>query len=226
MIHYRNVSKIYSGDVLALKNVDLEITSGEFVSIVGQSGTGKSTLLKLLILEEFPTTGQVVFNNRDLATLKNHEVPLHRRRIGVIFQDFKLLNKRTVFENVSFALEVAGRPSQEIRRNVSQILEIVGLAQKFSKYPGELSGGEQQRVAIARALINHPEVLVADEPTGNLDMINTWEIMELLLRINKLGTTVLLATHNKDTVDRIAKRVIAIDKGNIIRDQKEGKYMI
>ncbi len=226
MIHYRNVSKIYSGDVLALKNVDLEIERGEFVSIVGQSGTGKSTLLKLLILEEIPTTGQVIFNNRDLASLRSHEIPLHRRRIGVIFQDFKLLNKRTIFENVSFALEVAGRPGNEIRRNVSQILEIVGLSEKFSKYPNQLSGGEQQRVAIARALINHPEVLVADEPTGNLDMINTWEIIELLLRINKLGTTVLLATHNKDTVDRIAKRVIAIDKGNVIRDQKEGKYMI
>jgi len=226
MIHYRNISKIYSGDVLALKNIDLEIENGEFVSIVGQSGTGKSTLLKLLIMEESPTTGQVIFNNRDLATLKQHEIPLHRRRIGVIFQDFKLLNQRTIFENVSFALEVAGRPGHEIRRNVSQILEIVGLSAKFSKYPGQLSGGEQQRVAIARALINHPEVLVADEPTGNLDMINTWEIIELLLRINKLGTTVLLATHNKDTVDRIARRVIAIDKGNIIRDQKEGKYMI
>jgi len=226
MINFRNVSKIYSGDVAALRDVNLEISSGEFVSIVGQSGTGKSTLLKLLILEEFPTAGQIIFQNRDLATLGSKEIPFHRRRIGVVFQDFKLLNKRTIFENVSFALEVAGKSNREIRQNTGQILEIVGLREKGNKYPTQISGGEQQRVAIARALVNHPEVLVADEPTGNLDMINTWEIIELLLRINKLGTTVLLATHNKETVDRINRRVVALDKGIIIRDQQEGKYMI
>lgn len=226
MIHFRDVSKIYSGEVAALRNINLDIESGEFVSIVGQSGTGKSTLLKLLILEEFPTAGQVIFNKRDLTTLNRREIPFHRRRIGVVFQDFKLLPKRTVIENVAFALEVAGKSSREIRQNAGQILEIVGLAEKAWKYPTQLSGGEQQRVAIARALVNHPEVLVADEPTGNLDMINTWEIIELLLRINKLGTTVLLATHNKETVDRINRRVVALDKGVIIRDQKEGKYMI
>lgn len=226
MIHFRDVSKIYSGDVAALRNINLDIESGEFVSIVGQSGTGKSTLLKLLILEEFPTAGQVFFHKRDLTTLSRKEIPFHRRRIGVVFQDFKLLNKRTVLENIAFALEVAGKSSREIRQNAGQILEIVGLADKTSKYPTQLSGGEQQRVAIARALVNHPEVLVADEPTGNLDMINTWEIIELLLRINKLGTTVLLATHNKETVDRINRRVVAMDKGIIIRDQQEGKYMI
>ena len=226
MIKFQNVSKIYSGDVAALRNVNLEIESGEFVYIVGQSGTGKSTLLKLLILEEFPTAGQVIYHNRDLLSLSKKEIPLHRRRIGVVFQDFKLLNKRTVAENISFALEVAGKSSREIRQNVGQILEIVGLREKANKYPNQLSGGEQQRVAIARALVHHPEVLVADEPTGNLDMINTWEIIELLLRINKLGTTVLLATHNKETVDRINRRVVALDKGAIIRDQQEGKYMI
>lgn len=226
MIHFRDVTKIYSGDVPALRNINLDIESGEFVSIVGQSGTGKSTLLKLLIVEEFPTAGQVFFHQRDLATLNRHEIPFHRRRIGVVFQDFKLLPKRTVLENVAFALEVAGKSSREIRKNAGQILEIVGLAEKASKYPTQLSGGEQQRVAIARALVNHPEVLVADEPTGNLDMINTWEIIELLLRINKLGTTVLLATHNKETVDRINRRVVALDKGVIVRDQQEGKYMI
>jgi len=193
---------------------------------VGQSGTGKTTLLRLLILEESPTAGQVIYHDRDLMSLSRREVPLHRRRIGVVFQDFKLLNKRTVAENISFALEVAGKPSREIRQNVGQILEIVGLREKANKYPNQLSGGEQQRVAIARALVHHPEVLVADEPTGNLDMINTWEIIELLLRINKLGTTVLLATHNKETVDRINRRVVALDKGAIIRDQQEGKYMI
>jgi len=226
MIHFCNVSKVYSGDVVALRNVHLDILPGEFVSIVGQSGTGKSTLLKLLTLEEFPTAGQVIFNDRDLSTLTNRETPYHRRRIGVVFQDFKLLMKRTVFENISFALEVAGKPNNEIYQNVNQILEIVGLGEKRSSYPFQLSGGEQQRVAIARALVHHPEVLVADEPTGNLDLINTWEIMELLLKINKLGTTVLLATHNKDTVDRISKRVVALDKGNVIRDQQQGKYMI
>jgi len=226
MIKFHNVSKIYSGDVAALKNINLDIGSGEFVSIVGQSGTGKSTLLKLLILEEFPSAGQIIYHNRDLLSLSRKEIPFHRRRIGVVFQDFKLLNKRTVAENISFALEVAGKSSREIRQNVGQILEIVGLREKASKYPNQLSGGEQQRVAIARALVHHPEVLVADEPTGNLDMINTWEIIELLLRINKLGTTVLLATHNKETVDRINRRVVALDKGVIIRDQQEGKYMI
>lgn len=226
MISFKNVSKIYSGDVIALKNVNLDIGKGEFVSIVGQSGTGKSTLLKLLILEEFPTVGEIIFHSRDLNTLNNREIPYHRRRIGVVFQDFKLLPKRTIFENVSFALEVAGKPGREIRQNVGQILEIVGLTDKSNKYPTQLSGGEQQRVAIARALVHHPEVLVADEPTGNLDMINTWEIIDLLLRINKLGTTVLLATHNKETVDRINRRVVALDKGVIIRDQMEGKYMI
>lgn len=226
MIHFRDVTKIYSADVPALRNINLDIESGEFVSIVGQSGTGKSTLLKLLILEELPTAGQVFYHQRDLATLSRHEIPYHRRRIGVVFQDFKLLPKRTVLENVAFALEVAGKSSREIRKNAGQILEIVGLAEKSGKYPTQLSGGEQQRVAIARALVNHPEVLVADEPTGNLDMINTWEIIELLLRINKLGTTVLLATHNKETVDRINQRVVALDKGIVVRDQKEGKYMI
>ncbi len=226
MIHFRNVSKIYTGDVVALRDVNLDIGKGEFVSVVGQSGTGKSTLLKMIILEEKPTIGQVFFNERDITTIGNREIPHYRRRIGVVFQDFKLIPKRTVFENVSFALEIAGKSNKEIKTNVSQILEIVGLAEKSLKYPTQLSGGEQQRVAIARALVHHPAVLVADEPTGNLDMINTWEIIELLIRINKLGTTVLLATHNKEMVDRLNRRVIALDKGNIIRDQLEGKYMI
>ena len=226
MIHFQNVSKIYTGDVVALRDINLSIEKGEFVSIVGQSGTGKSTLLKMIILEERPTMGQIFFHDRDVLTISKREIPHYRRRIGVVFQDFKLLPKRTVFENVSFALEVAGKSNKEIKTNVGQILEIVGLAEKALKYPTQLSGGEQQRVAIARALVHHPAVLVADEPTGNLDMINTWEIIELLLRINKLGTTVLLASHNKEMVDRFNRRVIALDKGNIIRDQLEGKYMI
>jgi len=226
MISFKDVQKIYPGNIVALRDINLEINNGEFVSVVGQSGTGKSTLLKLLTLEEFPTTGKVIFNNRDLTKLSYREVPFHRRRIGIIFQDFKLLEKRTVYENISFALEVAGKSNDEIKKNVFQIIDIVGLSDKAASYPIHLSGGEQQRVAIARALVHHPEVLVADEPTGNLDLINTWEIIELLLKINKLGTTVMLATHNKETVDRISLRVVAMDKGVIIRDQKEGKYMI
>jgi cell division transport system ATP-binding protein len=226
MIEYRNVTKVFNGGVTALNNINLKIKKGEFVSIVGQSGTGKSTLLKLLTLEERPTSGRIIFYNVDLNEISKKELPYHRRRIGVIFQDFKLLLSRTVYENVAFALEVAGVKSEEIKKGVSQILNIVGLERKFNSYPHELSGGEQQRVAIARALVHHPEILIADEPTGNLDIINTWEIVDLLLKINKLGTTVVLATHDKETVDRINKRVVGIDEGRIIRDQEQGKYMI
>lgn len=226
MIEFRDVTKIYGKDVVALSNINLSINPGEFISVVGQSGTGKSTLLKLLTLEEKVTSGRIIFYGVDLSELAKKDLPYHRRRIGVIFQDFKLLPARTTYENVSFALEVAGRPSKEIKKNVPQILEIVGLSEKFNSYPKELSGGEQQRVAIARALVNHPEVLIADEPTGNLDIINTWEIMDLLLKINKLGTTVILATHDKETVDRISRRVVAIDEGKVIRDQEKGRYMI
>jgi cell division transport system ATP-binding protein len=226
MIEYRDVSKIYNKNIVALANVNLKIEQGEFVSIVGQSGTGKSTLVKLLTLEEKPTEGRIIFYDLDLDEISKKELPFHRRRIGVIFQDFKLLPQKTVFENVAFALEVAGKKDEEIKESVSQIINIVGLGRKSKSYPRELSGGEQQRVAIARALVHHPEVLIADEPTGNLDIINTWEIMDLLLKINKMGTTVILATHDKETVDRINRRVIAIDDGRIIRDQQKGKYMI
>ena len=226
MISFKNVYKVYGGDIVALRDISLDVDNGEFVSIVGQSGTGKSTLLKLLTLEEFPSKGKIIFNNRDISEFTHWDLPYHRRRIGIIFQDFKLLEKRTVFENISFALEVAGKGNKEIKKNVFQIIDIVGLSDRLNNYPLQLSGGEQQRVAIARALVHHPEVLVADEPTGNLDMINSWEIVELLLKINKLGTTVMLATHDKETVDRINKRVVAMDKGSIIRDQAKGKYMI
>ncbi|MEA3273039.1 MAG: cell division ATP-binding protein FtsE [Patescibacteria group bacterium] len=226
MIEYRNVSKIYNKNVTALVNVNLKIKQGEFISIVGQSGTGKSTLVKLLTLEEKPTSGRIIFYKVDLSEITKKELPYHRRRIGVIFQDFKLLITRTVYENIAFALEVSGVKSSEIKKSVSQILNIVGLEKKFDAYPNELSGGEQQRVAIARALVHHPEVLIADEPTGNLDIINTWDIIELLLKINKLGTTVVLATHDKETVDRVNRRVVGIDDGRIIRDQEKGKYMI
>lgn len=226
MIEYRDVSKIYDKEVKALSNINVKIEPGEFVSIVGQSGTGKSTFLKLLTMEEKPTEGRVIFYDVDLGEITKRELPFHRRRIGVIFQDFKLLPARTAYENVAFALEVSGKRAEEIRKNVPQILDIVGLSNKFDAYPRELSGGEQQRVAIARSLVHHPEVLIADEPTGNLDIINTWEIIDLLLKINKLGTTVVLATHDKETVDRINRRVIAVDDGRIIRDQEKGKYML
>ena len=226
MIEYRDVSKIFDRDVVALSNVNVKIDQGEFVSVVGQSGTGKSTFLKLLTLEEKATSGRVIFYDVDLTELTKNDLPFHRRRIGVIFQDFKLLPTRTAYENVAFALEVSGKSIDEVKKNVPQILDIVGLSGKFDAYPKEMSGGEQQRVAIARALVHHPEVLIADEPTGNLDIINTWEIIDLLLKINKLGTTVVLATHDKETVDRINRRVIAMDDGRIIRDQERGKYMI
>jgi cell division transport system ATP-binding protein len=226
MIEYRDVSKLYSEENIALIEVNIKIKSGEFVSIVGQSGMGKSSLLKLLTLEERPTEGRVIFNGVDLNEISKKEIPIHRRRIGVIFQDFKLLPQRTAFENVAFALEVAGEKPSKIKKNVSQILDIVGLSDKFKAYPVQLSGGEQQRVAIARALVNHPEVLIADEPTGNLDVINGREIIDLLLKINELGTTIILATHDKETVNRINKRVIVMDEGRVIRDQAKGKYMI
>jgi cell division transport system ATP-binding protein len=226
MIEYKNVSKIYPGDAPALENVNLHIKNGEFISIVGQSGAGKSTLLKLLYAEEKPTTGDVIFDKENIVNLKNRKLPYHRRKIGTVFQDFKLLPKRTLFENIAFAMEVSGKTNEEIEEDVSKILDIVNLMDKAEKYPLEVSGGEQQKVALARALVNKPKVLIADEPTGNLDPISTWEIIQLFLKINEFGTTVMLATHNKGIVDKINKRVVVIDKGRVIRDDKHGKYCI
>ncbi len=226
MIIYENVSKKYSEDMPALNNINLRIDNGEFVTIVGASGAGKSTLLKLLYAEERPSEGRVFFHNRDLNKIKIRQLPSHRRQIGTVFQDFKLLPKKTLWENVAFAMEVAGKADSEISKATPQILDIVGLSKKMDKYPSEVSGGEQQRVALARALVNKPKVLVADEPTGNLDPISTWEIMQLLLRINELGTTVILATHNKGVVDKLQRRVIAMDRGRLIRDESMGKYCI
>lgn len=226
MINYQKVTKIYSTGSQALAEVNLEIKAGEFLSVVGQSGAGKSTLLKLLYAEERPTSGDVIFNGENLIDLKNRRLPFHRRKIGTVFQDFKLLPKKTIFENVAFAMEAAGKSDAEIFRDVPQILEIVNLKNKFNKYPGEISGGEQQRAALARALVNKPKVLVADEPTGNLDPISTWDIIQLLLKINEIGTTVILATHNKGIVDKICRRVVVLDKGKVIRDDVNGKYCI
>jgi cell division transport system ATP-binding protein len=226
MIIYENVTNTYPGNYPALENVNLHIAEGEFISVVGHSGAGKSTLLKLLYAEERPTSGRIIFNKKDISDIKLKHLPYHRRNIGTVFQDFKLLPKKTLFENVAFAMEVAGKTNEEIQQAVSQILDIVGLKSKIEKYPLEVSGGEQQRAALARALVNKPKVLVADEPTGNLDPISTWEIIQLLLKINEFGTTVILATHNKGIVDKICRRVIAVDKGRIIRDHAHGRYSI
>ncbi len=226
MIRFKNVSKIYPPNVVGLQNVNLHIKPGEFVSIVGQSGTGKTTLVKLLIAEERPTHGQIVVGGWDISGIRPSEVPLLRRQIGVVFQDFKLLPKKTVYENVAFALEVAGSTGKRIRSIVPQALKIVGLMDKADRYPRQISGGEQQRVVIARSLVHRPKIIVADEPTGNLDSINTWEIIELLRRINGFGTTVVLVTHNREVVNALSKRVITIDNGLVVSDREEGKYML
>lgn len=228
MIIFQNVSKIYTNhkDTIALDDVSFEIKRKEFVSVVGKSGAGKSTITKMLIGEEKPSKGRVVFGDFDISKLKPKELPRLRRHIGVIFQDFRLLANKTAYENVAFALEVAGRSQAEINEFVPQALKMVGLEDKMSNFPRELSGGEKQRVAIARAMINHPDILIADEPTGNLDPINAAEIVKLLLKINELGTTVILATHNKDIVNDLDKRVISLENGRVSRDEEKGKYLL
>src|SRR3989339_32698 len=226
MIRLKNVSKIYPGNIVGLQNVNLHIRPGEFVSIVGQSGTGKTTLVKLLISEERPSSGQIVIGGWDISLVRSSEVPLLRRQIGVVFQDFKLLPKKTVYENVAFALEVAGIRSSRIKAIVPQALKIVGLTDKVDRYPRQISGGEQQRVVIARSLVHRPKIIVADEPTGNLDSINTWEIIDLLRRINGFGTTVVLVTHNREVVNSLRRRVITIDRGLVVSDVEEGKYVL
>ena len=229
MIIFQNISKIYTSNShqsIALEEVSFTINPKEFVSLVGKSGAGKSTVIKLLIGEERPSKGRVIFGSYDVNKLKQHELPQLRRHIGVIFQEFRLLPNKTAYENIAFALEMAGRPQSDIEEFVPQALELVGLRDKAKNFPSELSGGEKQRVAIARAMINHPDVIVADEPTGNLDPTNTWEIIRLLLEINKLGTTVILATHNKEIVNHVDNRVITLDNGRIIRDEEKGRYIL
>lgn len=226
MIFFQNVSKAYNSRSVALDGVTFKITPGEFVTIVGRSGAGKSTIIKLLIGEERPTKGRIFFDKQEVNKLKVSELPKLRRRIGIVFQDFKLLPRKNSYENVAFALEAAGCLPKEIRESVPQILDLVGLKDKMTNFPNELSGGERQRVAIARAMINQPDVLIADEPTGNLDPINSNDIIKLLLKINELGTTVILATHNKSIVDALGKRVISIENGKIIRDEEDGKYVL
>lgn len=223
MIELQRVTKTYGAHVV-LDDISLAIEPGEFVSLVGQSGAGKSTLIKLLTCEERPTKGRIYIAGRDISELTPKELPGYRRKIGIIFQDFRLLPHKNVHENIAYALEVCGATDEEIKRRVPKILELVGLSNQTKNYPNELSGGEQQRVAIARSLIHSPKILIADEPTGNLDPENTNDIIRLLERINHFGTIVLLATHNKDVVDQLKRRVVELDHGKIVRDDKRGGY--
>lgn len=224
MILLSNVTKVYPNGSTALDDISFFIERGEFVFIVGPSGSGKSTLIKLLMHEELATSGEVIINNDDISTLKRREIPYLRRSMGVVFQDFRLLSNKTVFENVAFAMDIIGASKKEIRKQVPTVLSLVGLSHKAKSYPSELSGGEQQRVALARALVNNPAFLIADEPTGNLNPKAAMEIMELLDDINKRGTTVIMATHAKDIVDKMKKRVIAIEDGKLVRDETRGGY--
>ena len=226
MINFQNVTKTYNHNSVALEKVSFKVQPNEFVTIVGRSGAGKSTILKLLIGEDKPTKGQIFFADYEVNKLKSKDMPEFRRHIGVIFQDFKLLARKTVFENVAFALEVWGRPQKEINELVPQVLDMVGLRDKVFNFPAELSGGEKQRVAIARAMITRPDVLIADEPTGNLDPFNTWEVIKLLTKINELGRTVVLATHDKDIVNTLGRRVITLDSGKVIKDDPNGKFIL
>lgn len=226
IIEFNNVSKIYPGEFVALEDINLIIEQGEFISLVGHSGAGKSTLLKMIYAEEHPTSGKIFFNERDLSFIKQKHLPYYRRNIGTVFQDFKLLPQKTAYENVAYALEVDGESEENIREMVPEILDIVGMGDKMDKYPRQLSGGEQQKICMARALVHKPLVIIADEPTGNLDPSSTWEIVQLLIKINSLGTTIILATHNKDIVDKLNRRVIAIDNGKIVRDHQKGRYAI
>lgn len=226
MIYFNNVTKIYNKDSVALDNVTLTITSGEFVSIVGHSGAGKTTLAKMVLAEEHPTEGTVFFESINVHKLRSKDLTSLRRRIGVVFQDFRLLAGKTAYENIAFAMEAAGKTDEEIKSDVPHVLDLVDLRNKIYHFPHQLSGGEQQRLAIARAIINQPELIIADEPTGNLDPINAYEIIQILKKINDLGTTIILTTHNRGVVDSIGKRVITIEKGKIIRDDKTGKYTL
>ncbi|AFI30104.1 cell division protein FtsE [Bacillus sp. A053] len=224
MIEMKEVYKAYPNGVKALNGVSVAIHPGEFVYVVGPSGAGKSTFIKMIYREEKPTKGQILINHKDLAAIKEKEIPFVRRKIGVVFQDFKLLPKLTVFENVAFALEVIGEQPSVIKKRVLEVLDLVQLKHKARQFPDQLSGGEQQRVSIARSIVNNPDVVIADEPTGNLDPDTSWEVMKTLEEINNRGTTVVMATHNKEIVNTMKKRVIAIEDGIIVRDESRGEY--
>ena len=225
MIVFQNVSKIYNG-CTALDKVNIVIKPKEFVSIAGPSGAGKSTFLKLLIGEEQPSQGKVLLDKQNIQLLSGKDLPKLRRKIGMIFQDFRLLPDRNAYENVAFAMEMVGAANEEIGQDVPQLLELVGLVDKLQYFPHQLSGGERQRVAIARALIHRPSVILADEPTGNLDLLNTWDIIRLLQKINQLGTTIILATHDREVINNLGRRVITFDKGRVIRDEENGRYIL
>lgn len=224
MIEFNNVSKIYNNNVKALSDVSVKINSGDFVFLVGPSGSGKSIFIKMLLKEIEPTMGNITVADRNLSEIKRNQVPYYRRKIGMVFQDFRLIPTLNVYENVAFAMRVVEASQKEIRKRVPMVLSLVGLSHKYKMFPNELSGGEQQRVSLARAIVNNPSVLIADEPTGNLDPDTAKEIMELLEDINKSGTTIVMATHAKDIVDNMKKRVIAIEKGSIVRDDRKGMY--
>jgi cell division transport system ATP-binding protein len=224
MVVFENVTKIYEPDVAALRDVSFAIDKGEFVFVVGASGSGKTTVVRLVLKELEPTAGKIIVGGRDLGRLKRSKVPLLRRNVGCVFQDFKLLPNRTAAENVAYALKVQGETKASIRRKVPEVLNLVGLAHKVSSYPDELSGGEQQRVSIARAFVNHPPLLICDEPTGNLDPDTSVGIMQLLYRINRSGTTILMVTHDREMVDKMRKRVIALEEGKLARDERRGGY--
>jgi len=231
MVKFKNVTKIYPTHpgvlpIMALEDVSFEVKEKEFVSIVGRSGAGKTTLLKLLLAEEKPTQGQIFFDDKNVNNLESGELPQLRRKIGAVFQDYKLLSSKTTYENISYVMEVIGASNEEIFRDVPKILEIVGLENRANNFPAELSGGEKQRVAIARAIAHRPEVILADEPTGNLDPYHTLDIIRLLLKIQEIGTTVILATHNKEIINRLGKRVITLEKGKIIRDEERGRFIL
>ena len=226
MIYFNKVSKIYPGDFRALDEVSLVIEPKEFVSVVGHSGAGKSTLLKMVLAEEHPTTGEVFFESQNVHKIRKNRINRLRRRIGMVFQDFRLLPDKTAYENVAFAMEAAGRSDAEIAADVPHVLGLVDLSEKAWNFPHALSGGERQRVAIARAIVNQPDVVIADEPTGNLDPLNTYDIVQILKKINDLGTTVILTTHNKGVIDSLGRRVITMERGKVVRDDPEGRYVL
>jgi cell division transport system ATP-binding protein len=226
MIYFNNVTKKYAGSSMSLEDINISITQGEFVAIVGHSGAGKTTLTKLILAEESPTDGTVFFESTDVNKLSNKHLTDFRRKIGVVFQDFRLLANKTAYENIAFAMEAIEKEEREILQDVPHVLELVDLTAKAHLFPHQLSGGEKQRLAIARAIITQPNIIIADEPTGNLDPINTSEVVSLLKKINDLGTTVILTTHNRQVVDQIKTRVITLESGRVVRDDKDGKYML
>ncbi len=224
MLEMINVSKTYPGGSVALQDINVRIEQGEFVFVVGPSGAGKSTFFKMLFREVLPTTGKVIVNGQDLVKMTDKEIPYFRRQLGIVFQDYRLLPDRTVYDNVAFAMQVIETPYRKIKRRVNDVLDLVGLRKRAHAYPTELSGGEQQRIAIARAIVNDPILLIADEPTGNLDPETSWEIMDIFREVNKSGTTIVMATHDREIVDEMEKRVIAIEHGRIVRDDAKGVY--